>query len=347
MEIQKKKLSIVPIDGLRFILALNIVLCHMEFSNYTSGKMTLVAFFVMSGFFMEMHHACSKINLKQWLRLEVGTFSKIYPLHWLCLLAWMAFPAFKVTAHIIPSIFLLQCWIPDNSIVFYGNGMSWFISTLAFSYVVFPLLSCGSRKLGRALKWGLMLALLALMACLNVWMEDNYFRQIFPPARVVDFLLGVLLYQLVTDVSEKPEVRRFVSAYAPAMEAVVVVACAAAYVWLGINYAVPVGWVIISAVLLLATLGEIYGVRGPVFRLLSQRWLVWLGGISFEIYLIQQLVFAVMKSVKNVLHLEFRSPLYLCMEFGMLIVGAIVLHYCFVKPVSRFITRSVNKKLTD
>ncbi|MDO4511216.1 MAG: acyltransferase [Bacteroidales bacterium] len=338
---QQKREPISPIYGLRFILALGVVLYHMGMTDATVMKMMMAAFFVMSGFFMEMHHGCSQLSLRQWGRIEMGVVSKIYPLQWLCLLVWVAFSSLEVTWAIVPSMLLVQSWIPDPTIYFYANVVSWFVSTLAFSYVLFPLLSWGSRKVGFRLRWAVMLALVGLMAYLNVAVEEHYYRHIFPPARVVDFLLGVLLCQLVPQLKDSSVVRRLVCSAAPVLEVIIVVVSVAACVWLDHHCAVMVAWIIISAMLLLATLEQYHGVKGLVFRLLSLRWLVRLGQVSFEIYMIHMIVFLMMN---RVLPLPSGSPLCLCLKFVALFAVAFATHYCFVKPVGRFLVSRLCKE---
>jgi peptidoglycan/LPS O-acetylase OafA/YrhL len=122
-----------------------------------------------------------------------------------------AFVAIAVTgagvsaAVALPSVFLVQVWIPDPRIFFGLNAVSWFVACEAFFYLLFPLLHRGLVRLaGRAL-WPGTIAVFAtvwaipLVAQLVPESARYWAIWILPVARLPEFLAGMLLARIVAE----------------------------------------------------------------------------------------------------------------------------------------------------
>ncbi|MBD2755332.1 acyltransferase family protein [Spirosoma validum] len=140
----------------RFIAALIVLIFHGARSTYPFtvypgryfieyGHIAVVYFFVLSGFILTITYRSSlertgALNRGQfWL----ARFSRIYPLYCFALLMTMfvqtTYYNVSVTpAQLIASLSLMQAWLP--SLVTTLNGPGWSLSVEAFFYALFPLL---------------------------------------------------------------------------------------------------------------------------------------------------------------------------------------------------------------
>lgn len=342
------RLQIRPVYGLRLIFAFCIMFFHMGMLNHVVAKMVLSAFFVMSGFFMEMHHSFHNLDGRRWLKFELSHFCHFYPIQWLCVVLWLALSTASLSGKVAYHLLLVQSWVPDGKVYLSLNGASWFISTLLFSYLLFPLISYGTKRTPGGCKFAIALCLASLMVYLNCVLEQNYYRQVFPPARVVDFLLGILLCQCFKAMSDNSDFKKWfkklVRVIDLALVAIVLMTCNLPDSGLE-KLAVPMSWIFISIFLGVFTLSEMSGEKCLVDRLLSLKPVVSLGKLSFEIYMIHEFVFAGMKHIGPLLDLQSKSASYLAVGIILLLTVSFLLHYCLVKPVSKRVNKWVSVSL--
>ncbi|MET0425594.1 MAG: acyltransferase [Actinoplanes sp.] len=181
-------------------------------------------FFVLSGFILTWTHRPGDRPRRFWRR----RFWKIFPNH---AIAWLACVLFFVVAAGAPSalelpghragggilgFFLLQSWIPDVTIFTGFNTPAWSISTEAFFYALFPLLIVGALRIAPGRLRGVFaavgLTVLALpLVAMAVdgppppasfdWLRMNeysfWFVYVFPPVRVLEFVLGIVAARLM------------------------------------------------------------------------------------------------------------------------------------------------------
>lgn len=191
------------LQSLRGLFAIAIFMHH--FCGFTAGGDLGVSFFlILSGFVLckgfEDRFMHATVTYSGFIS---GRLSKIYPLHVLCLAAAIAVQWPVLTsADILPEIsnlLLLQAWIPDSAYYFSGNSVSWFLSALLPCYLLFPALAGVPARIGmRGMASGLC-ALLAVYFLALQLVPDDMTRSliyVFPPMRLVDFLLGMFLWQL-------------------------------------------------------------------------------------------------------------------------------------------------------
>ncbi|CAO5149749.1 exopolysaccharide production protein ExoZ [Frankia sp. AiPs1] len=159
-------------------------------------------FFVLSGFVLTWAAGPVSRARFYWRR-----FARIYPLYLVAVLLW--FPVAwslgmigefgSKPVALLPSLLLVQAWIPTQSIYFgWGGAVLWSLSCEAFFYLVFPLVH--PRLAARANAGRIRLALLVLLpaaavSCLAGVVDPRVDLAAYanPAVRLGEFILGIVL----------------------------------------------------------------------------------------------------------------------------------------------------------
>jgi peptidoglycan/LPS O-acetylase OafA/YrhL len=171
------KTQLFPLTGLRFFLALWVVIYHQTATeNYLgplmarlpgsvfcflrTGYVAVGVFFVLSGFVLSYSHSLARrFSSSQLVSFAVARFARIYPTYCFGLLLiapfiavtllgrWSAAAATTEVAKAILNWTLLQSWVPRAA--FSWNAPGWSLSDEAFFYCCFPLLGIALWKLSR------------------------------------------------------------------------------------------------------------------------------------------------------------------------------------------------------
>lgn len=220
------------LTGARFLAAGLVFLCHIATSGFfapgsapatglmtitkTAGTLGVSFFFVLSGFVLTWSARPSD-TYGGVLRRR---FVKIFPNHVLTYGLAMAVYAAAVTpvGTAVLNLLLLQAWSPDPMVFLSVNGSSWSLSCELLFYALFPVLLPLLRRIpGRRLWWwaggvAAAIMLLPLVAGLlpagqtfpatgswldGVSIERLWFVYIFPAARLLEFVLGILMARVV------------------------------------------------------------------------------------------------------------------------------------------------------
>ncbi|MFC4507637.1 MULTISPECIES: acyltransferase family protein [Streptomyces] len=314
------------------------------------GGLTMPFWFALSGFILVWSHRGNPSPAAWWRRRYV----KIVPPY---IVGWIlarvlvdgADGAHTTTAQSFLSFFMLQSWVPDVPTNFAVNNVSWSLSTEAFFYLAFPALYPLVRRVPAArLKYwigGVVLAICAVplltYAVVPVGtavvpnepaQSANYFwfAYIFPPTRLLDFVLGMLVARAVM-------LGRWRNIGLAGSGALLVVSYVVA-----LN--VPMLWGLRVACLLPAVMVIAAGAMADnegtssVFR---NRFLVWLGDISFAFYLVH---FTVLEYTRKLLGDRlFGTPAaigLLAAQFAVSVLLAWALYVCVERPVTRRWSRS-------
>lgn len=282
----------------RGIFALCIVCFHFamhEFDQMTYAGVTF--FFMLSGFLVTYKHETLN-SVKSFYSRRLW---RIFPLHWLVLVAMILLDLavihrFHYGWDLPLHVTLLQSWIPYKSIHYNYSIHSWFLSSLMFCVLATPLLLKVIKKL--RLK---MVLVLALVACAIVIVLntvplgfDTSYCYVCPLTRLVDYALGMVLGVVVRKL-QAVATRQYSLAKASFVELCVLMAltsCVAIHAS-GNFIAVklensPLWWIPVAAIIFASAM--LNGQEGVVGKVLKLRPLVWLGEISFEVYLLQKLV---------------------------------------------------------
>ena len=199
------------INGWRAVFALMIVLFHVGVAGLEEMTWAGVSFFLMaSGFLLAMKHRFQQLDGPSYRQFAWRHAAKLYPLHWLALAMWIVGLALIGILAVEPvslvlNATLLQSWSLTHSIYFSYNKFSWFLSTLLFCYLCYPLLARWFMPLRLRYK-AIILAVAALVVIAVLAGSDDYDRTalyVFPPVRIIDFIIGMALVSLLPKIKSR------------------------------------------------------------------------------------------------------------------------------------------------
>ena len=201
------------LQSIRFIFALMIFHHHFFMTPQVVqfGSFPVSFFFILSGFVMTIGYGdkvlLESFSYKQYI---LKRLIRIFPLNAICLMLSLLIPvaADIFSSHLttsnyslfLPDLLMIQAWFPYESIYFSGNAVAWFLSDMLFFYLLFPfLIKILRRKLGYAL-------MIFIIICYFVLVSDidggkiHYYIYICPLLRIVDFIMGIVLCQLLKNI---------------------------------------------------------------------------------------------------------------------------------------------------
>lgn len=301
--------QIRTLTALRFVAALVVVLCHLDILAkspsptlsglykgwFSEGFIGVTFFFVLSGFILSYATWGKKGGGVQIKRFYVNRFARIYPLHFLTFL--LSLPLVWVTARqlsdwetwggLLANLSLLQAFMPFKAVYFSVNHPSWSLSVEFFFYALFPFLFAsrtGSLLVLLGVGYAYHLALALAWGKLNPLVTEQwqYLAYVFPPARLVDFVSGILIYRL--------RKHQTLSAGLATSLQIASLACLLGQ----IGVANKVSMVLRSDIFYLPVMTFlVYAFsfeNGWLGRRLAIRPIVYLGEVSFSLYMVHQLV---------------------------------------------------------
>ena len=299
---------------LRFFAFLHVFLYHCDQWNVfgyptANGGVIAVSFFFIlsglvtgySGYGKEVRISCKTMGRYLWRKLK-----KIYPLYFVTILLYVTLSplpgrlgrmdfaaAREELVQLGKCLLLIQSWFTEG--YFAINGVAWFVSTLLFLslfnlpglWLLNRMNRSGKRLWLFASVLGLLLGITVVYCRMTRGWDIGYWHYIFPPARLGEYLSGMILgfgiRSMEWNHSEKEEkVWLFTLLEGGAL-----------LLWL---YFLPklgspwrrhiVNWLIPNLFLLgVFTLG-----RGKVSQLFRWKPLVRLGDISYECFLIHNII---------------------------------------------------------
>ena len=288
---------IKTINGWRAVFALMIVLFQVGATSFEEMTWAGVTFFLMaSGFLLTLKYPFEQLDGTSYRRFAWNHASKLFPLHWLTLGLWLVAMALLGLLAIKPltlalNATLLHSWSLMHSIYFSFNKFSWFLSTLLFCYLCYPLLAKWFTPLPMRVKV-IILAILVIIDFAILAGTDDYSRTalyVFPPVRLVDFMIGMVL----ADACRTKQVKTMLGNGENGIDGeLIAIALLSLMVMTFRSYpqVLPwsdaiLWWLPIAAILVVSML---YDKReGFIGKILASKPLQWLGDISFEIFMLQ------------------------------------------------------------
>ncbi|MFF5533114.1 acyltransferase family protein [Streptomyces cinerochromogenes] len=349
------------LTGLRFIAAALVFFFHATFSDppmnpfadqsweegfrwlfSKAGWMGVSFFFVLSGFVLTWSARPGDTVTGFWRRRLL----KIFPNHvvmWALAMVLFAGAMTPVSAW-LPNLFLIHSWFPQHETFISVNPPSWSLCSELLFYLLFPFLLRPVLRIKEQTLWVWAAAMVAGMLGVQlvtdflmpqhpptpegfgVSLWEFWFGYNFPPVRMFEFVLGMILARLVMT-GAAPRVRIVPAAL------LCVVGYAAAMV-VPFLYGLNLMTVVPIALLICAVArADVEGTR----TVLRGRTMQWLGEVSFGFYLAQ---YVVMYSIRTSLMDErLFSPLpavlvLLGFFFATLLAGWLLL-VCVERPVMR------------
>ncbi|MDQ0194434.1 acyltransferase family protein [Paenibacillus wynnii] len=298
-----------PLTSFRFLAALLVFLFHTGgiFVVYGLGSAGVQFFFVLSGFILAYTYQTklNVLNKENIRRFYLARFAKIYPVHLLTFL--LATPlvliyfdpeglyAIKLAIMSGINLFLVQSYIPISSVYFNFNSVSWTLSVEAFFYLIFPFLLYGLKRFNIFKNTKVILSLLTLvwagLFILNLILtqENKIFvwaLNIFPATRAFEFMVGVVLGLIFIKRSDQSKPGKELSSNLKELGCLILIST----------------FIMLSGVLELPNMRGLFFVpawglliytfafqKGVFSRILSNKYLVYLGEISFSFYMIHAL----------------------------------------------------------
>ncbi len=287
---------IKPLGSWRGIFALCIVCFHFGMHEFDEMAYSGVTFFFMLSGFLVTYHRSTLLSVKRFYKRRL---LRIFPLHLLVLAAMIVLDLaimrkFHYGWDLPLHVALLQSWIPNEQVFYNYRIHSWFLSSLLPCIAATPLLLKIIERVSHKLSWGIAIAACVAIVAINLVANEHWhsYIHVCPLTRLADYYLGMLLG---ASMRERSNSIKLSTATATIFE-ITVLAIFATLIALhasGNAIAMQVEqqalwWLPLA--LLIATSTALSGHEGLVGKLLSLRPLLWIGEISFEIYIMQKLV---------------------------------------------------------
>ncbi len=371
-----KRPALPALTSLRFFAALAIVVHHCNGVFWPAADLGpldagVSFFFVLSGFILTYVYFDPTGAPCKPKDFYIARIARIWPLHLATLLLTLlvvSIPEPFDVGVLLANGLMLHAWIPFDRYFFSYNYVSWSISTELFFYLLFPyLLRCRVLLLRGlpALLVMLSFTLIAVVALaffsatehLPVWdvkgdpLSSTGLLYTFPLARLAEFLIGVVcgtvfvqrrsnaVSSLLATVFECLAVLGFVVAFycvsvAPITLSASSPAVAAQMMALLGEWLSHVGLAPSAAIVIYVFAYQ----RGLLSRCLSHRYWIFLGEISFALYLVHQLTLRALQQYAHRLdyHLELRE--FVLYAIGVALLAA-VLHLGIERPARAWLTR--------
>ena len=304
----------IQLQFLRFCAFLLVFLYHstLQPADWMPGAggagCAVSLFFILSGAVAGISSFDREIqfSVRSIVGLIIKKLKKIYPLYFVTVLLTISRTCIPtcVSNHdlvtpasdlmqLLRSLLLIQSWHSTDYYSF--NGVGWFLSTLFFLYLFqLPLLACCSKIKKHKNSSVFFSAIIVIVFLLNLLYgfllrntNTEYWLYIFPPSRMGEYVIGICLSYLAIPVkrqlSECHNCRLLLSA-AELLSLVLWVF--SMYMPIPEWQAKTIHWIVPNSILLIVfILGK--GVLTDIFRFKP---LVILGNISFECYLLHQIV---------------------------------------------------------
>ena len=275
------------LQALRLVFVMFIFMSHFSYRGVPSfeagGDSGVAFFFLLSGFVLSLGYGSSisngTFNVKRYVKRRL---LKVYPLHLVCLLVFLVLFRPDINQRLPLNMLLLQSWVPDDSYYFSYNGVSWFLSSLLFSYLLFPVAyRYANRSTVAAVLVGYMVVYFTVP-----YSQVNALLYVFPPVRFVDFFLGIGLYKFYS----RRQQPTHLPAWTEPLLVVLLILAAMAYPYADEKLRnAPLYWLV-----LIPLIYVFMQQQGPVSRCLQSPVLQWLSQLSMPIFMLHPIVFRCM-----------------------------------------------------
>ncbi|MFF8591836.1 acyltransferase family protein [Streptomyces sp. NPDC015220] len=317
------------LTGMRFFAAFLVFLFHLSLLDAYStagenhgpfaaalkngGWAGVTFFFILSGFVLTW-----SVREDDTARAFFGRrLAKVFPNHVVTFFLALASYAYASATwgKGVPNFLLLQAWVPRDDVFFSINNPSWSLSCELVFYLLFPVLHRWVLRIRDARLWWwaagtaaaiVLLPLLVRLVPAGETFGPNHANSplyghsitqmwlvyIFPPVRVLDFLLGILMARIVLSgrwigLGALPALALAVAGYAVSLE---------------VPFLFSLNAVVVVPFALLISAAAARDAQG-LGTAVSGRVCVWLGEVSFAFYLVHQILLSVAQE-----RFGFREP---------------------------------------
>ncbi|MGQ8708145.1 acyltransferase family protein [Serratia sp. TSA_198.1] len=358
--------NLTSLTGMRIFAALLVFLFHASLGkmlnpfedmqvadNYAlifknAGWLGVSFFFILSGFVLTWSANPQQSNRRFWLK----RLGKIFPNHlvtWALMLAFFRSYVSDSNAW-LPNLLLLSSWSNNIDIFVSVNQPSWTLCSEMLFYMLFPAIFMLVSKLPAnwlpsalgAVFIGLALTQLAITHWvdgtpqLKEWpLSENqwWLAYNFPPFRLYEFMAGMIMARLL-------QTGRRLSLSLPGTVLLVLVAYIATY-FVPFQYSLNfITFIPLCLLITAAAQGDLAGKK----TLINTRLIVWLGEISFGMYMVHYLVLIAAKQMMadRLYGLAASLSIILVCLLASLVGGYLLYRYVEL-PVMRQLARTEKK----
>lgn len=351
---------IISLQALRFIFALFVFVEHFPVSAeetsllHGAGPMGVSFFIVLSGFVMSIgYEKRVQEPTFSWKDFMVKRLIRLWPLHLLCLGVWiiLAYGAWGSSAiyplPLLGNALFLQ-WLPIEHIE--GNGVAWCLSVLVIFYAVYPFIA-RLRTYSLLLLFAVIAVVLHALASIYPPTNTNAYWYFSPASRMLDFLLGMIAFRFYQRALARGWAQKWSllpSALRWGIELLPFLLYAVALFYLRLDFThlkcVVLFYLPSFLVIFLFALVSNSVEKVGIPALLSQRWLIYLGEVSFSFYMVHNLVILTVKK-----GLEYFAPMTpwevrLVISLIGAIVAGILVNRFFEAPVANRLSKLFSAK---
>ena len=361
----RKEIYVGTLVSLRFFAVILIVIHHLRYlfipnllNNKNFGTLGVTFFLILSGFVISLNYR-RFTRLTEPLIFLWNRIVRIYPLHiitlFVCLVIFLL-RGFPVTIfNTIINIMLIQSYFPSQGIYFYLNSISWMLSTLFFFYIVFAIVNYKPRLF----LWLYLLSLVGLLLSMT-YIEttqrgnDLWFRlwllYIFPPNKLVVILLGVGTAKLF--LKYKNQLKGLIGKIQGTLFEVIALLLAIDFIAWGyfanfMNNVLlfihnPFGTsqelmndnYIVTPIITLLIIIVFSLERGFISQLIKKRPFLFLGEISFSIFIFHQLFINYLLGYYNIILLKtFGQPMTIALSIVLIIFLSSLIYTLIENPI--------------
>ena len=293
--------TIVSFQGLRGYAILLIFLSHCgNFVINSHGENALAylgglgvsLFILLSGFLLMNNYYYKEPPVA--IELFKNKLKKFYPLHILTLILAVPFSikGFSIYSilKLICNLFLVQDWIPISSFYFSYNSVSWYLSLEVFFILLTPFIARKFKYTPNKIVYSILfiVPLFEILFCVLVenYEISHWLVYIFPVIRALDLIFGVCIYIMLNNhhkLIEKNSVIILITSLLITVSLIVLSLERQSELFSTALWTIPCGMIILS----LAAGDKTSNIIKMLFE---NKLILFIGNISFEIFLIHQLV---------------------------------------------------------
>lgn len=343
----------IAVQGLRGIAILLIIISHCNiFMNENGsnilqyfGAFGVSIFIILSGYLNTKKYYDVPLTAKGVLRDYKRKFLKFYPLHILTLLVALHFIVKGFTTDlvnniigIVANLFLVQAFIPYRSVYFSLNAVSWYLSLTVFFILLTPFIVKLVKEMPLIAKIIYAVALVVVQFVVALFFSGSsyahWYIYICPFVRIFEYALGIMLFDVLKTKSKIIRGGGYILSLAILLLSIGVLTPSALFehnVFLTAVWTVPA----VAAVFIAVQLDN-----RIISLLLKNKVMVFIGNISFELFLIHQL--SIRYCMALFTHFGINMPWLYCL---IAVVLAVIASAIYQKLEALVKGRFMNKKL--
>lgn len=341
---------IKPLTSLRFFFAFFVFLSHLSFITtnndlynwfkrniFFEGYLGVSFFFILSGFVLSYSSSkyiednSFKLNKK---KFYLARIFRIYPLHLMTLLITvLLFYDFSTISisRFVPNLFLLQSFIPIQTYYYSFNSPSWSISNEMFFYISFPFVFSFCLKFKKTAIFLFFIFIFLLFGVKPIVSPElqKFIYYVNPLSRLLDFTIGIFLFFLHQKFQHKMNNKLGVKLEITSLIVFLLFFIPHNYFDRAFRFSIYY-WIPMAFMVLVFSFQ-----KGIISKLLSNKFLVYLGEISFAFYMIHIIVINCYNLLKFNTHLFYTPVLLLIIS---LVLSALIFEF-FEKPINNYLKR--------